>query len=803
MLLLALTISTMVFVSCSDDDGGGTTPDPTPGITVTSPNGNEVIQRNQPVWIHFDKNIEGDLAVYLYKGGDSLMVIEAALALDSLQWAVSEAAIVEGIDYQIKIVSKEDPSVYDFSDANFIIADPGEYIIVTSSNGGDIWLKGETKYINWVDNIAENVNIFLFKNGIAVADLFNAPQASSGVKSWLIPDDGTIVDGADYTIQIVKDGDPTVFGESEHFFCIADDRDDQNVIGDWDVLFSKQPEPNNFYFHPDGTITADSSGTSSGEGTWEMVGNGIKILASDDSAYLLGIVDGNTIDGHMLTEDGDIADWDAMRVLPDLITPNGGEVWMHGTTQTIEWDPDIAGNVVISLADDSGIIQNIATVLGSDSTYTWTVPASIEPGVKYYIRVAKEVNGEALDQSDWYFCIANTESPDILGLWDNIYANKKGPFTMEYLAGGTFIFNQGGGDLTGTWDLTGNGIRCNFDAYPNSYLIGNFSNDKVTGYLYDGSPTAVFGWDGQRLLDILTPNGGELFEMDDVVNITWNETLTASEINVDLYENDVFVENLGTVNINTYTSFNWTIPIDIVTSTKYKLRLTSTTSDIYDECDDYFIINGVAPTAIEDENFEDGAADNWTPVIGDWFVADSLYHLTFDSLVVNTSVFDSELTGNYVIEAKLKTTSVQEWFYGFYLNGDNSTLNAAGQWYDHVMISILPSGSIGFWVMVDGSETGGWYTCPEVNTGLDVWNNLKVIVDNYKNEYHVYVNDQYFITFNDSSLNSGKVGLTFCDNTTSGAGAVDYVKISPINKIDMSNVKINRISDFPRGSSKK
>jgi len=792
-LFIGIAITGFVFMSCSDDDSS-TNPPPTPECTIISPNGGEVLQMGDVVKIKFENDLTDTVAMSLYKGGNFLMDIEAMITTnDSLEWLIPTTLDV-GTDYKVKIGSIEDSTKYDYSDNYFTIAPSGDYIIVTSTNGGDIWLKGTTKQLTWYDNISGSVNIFLLKNGVPVMDLFGTPQASSGTKSWTIP--GTLTDGADYKIQIVSVDNPAVNDISDSFFCLATNDNTQNIVGEWEAVGTWAKWATEWNFIAGGTFT-----NGYGEpGTWHMVGNGLKVEFDLDTHSFLAIVDGNHLEGTMSNIAGAEGTWYADRVIPELMTPNGGEVWMHGTTQTITWDPGMYGNVVLSLADSTGIVQNIATVADTLGTYDWTVPSTITPGAAYLIRIAKEINAEAMDESNNYICISNTDSPNILGLWENNYVFTKQQFSMEYFSNGTLIFNQGSGDLTGTWTLTGNGLRCNFDSYPNSYLIGNVNGDLVSGTFYDIGTHLI--WSGHRLLNVTYPNGGEFFQTGEPVVITWTENITSDYVKIDLYENDVFVRTLfsSTINDNDQT---WTIPTDLVTSTKYKVRITSTTADISDESDAYFTISGVAPTpAVEDETFDDGLAQNWSAVDGIWAVADSVYTASSGTYNQSSAALDSSLAGSYVVEAKMKKITGSILYYGILFNGDHSTIDTDGYWDDASMLLLTTDGRYGFWTCINGSwnVSTGFISNAAVNAGLDAWNVLKVIVDNATGDHHLFINGQYIQTINSTYLTGGKIGLSMWDDGVAGTASVDYIKVSPVNKADLKKIRLIRNTDLDNGA---
>lgn len=791
-ILIGLIFSGMIFWSCSDD-GGSTNPPPTPSLKIVSPNGGEIVQMDSTVWVYFDNELADPVDIYVYKGQDSIGYVDVNIDLkDSVAWLVPNTWD-EGFDYRLKIVSSTDPTKYDFSDANFTVAPAGNYIMVTSPNGGGIWLKGQTKTINWITNLSGTVNISLYKDGNPHYVIYNT-QVNDGTQGWPVPNNGTLDDSDDYTILVQSIESPAVYDFSDAYFCLASDINTENVVGDWTVAFSKQPDQ--FYFYADGRVTADSSGTLIGEGTWEMTGNGIKVFDGETSTYLLGIVDGNDIEGHMLTEDGYLVDWDAVRVIPELYSPNGGQVWMRGTTQTITWNPAIAGNVVISLADSTGVVQNIATVSGDLGTYDWAIPTSVEPGAAYLIRIAKEINGEAMDESVSYICISEDLSPDITGEWYMKGTWSKWETIWQFNSDGTWTNDFA---ESGDWTLTGNGLKWTYNSgSPTFYYFGLVDGDKVDGTMGDPASGNSGTWFGHRILRVVTPNGGGFYQPAEVVPVTWYETITAENVTLDLYENDVLYRNLGTVNVNTTPSYNWTIPADLTTSTKYKIRMTSTTSDIYDESDDYFTVDAVAPSATLDENFEDGVADGWTGIDGIWTVADSVYTVASDSLGVSTTVFGTPMTGNYIMEAKLRKTVGSIYNFGIVMNGDSSSLTYEGDWNDCAMLLITTSGSYQFAVSVGGVWSGsGWTSSADIVTGLGSWNTLKVIVDNSNNNYHVFINGVYQTTVNNNSLTEGSIGLKMYDNMFAGLGEFDYVKVSPINKSAMQDIQIKRVDLKP------
>jgi len=75
------------------------------------------------------------------------------------------------------------------------------FITVTSPKGGELWRRGLKYFIQWQDNVPENVIIELYKAGSLLRTVStNAP--SNGAFQWLVPLD--LNPGSDYAIKITS-----------------------------------------------------------------------------------------------------------------------------------------------------------------------------------------------------------------------------------------------------------------------------------------------------------------------------------------------------------------------------------------------------------------------------------------------------------------------------------------------------------------------------------------------------------------------------------------------------------------------
>ena len=125
-------------------------------------------------------------------------------------------------------------------------------------------------------------------------------------------------------------------------------------------------------------------------------------------------------------------------VLPpsiDITYPNGGEAITERTDVNIEWSStNLDGNVTIELFRNNSLELNIATVAGSDGSYTWTVPESISEDSSYTIKITSINDGSVSDESDESFTIEPQRNEVFVSV-DPIEGG-------EVLGAGVFIYGE-------------------------------------------------------------------------------------------------------------------------------------------------------------------------------------------------------------------------------------------------------------------------------------------------------------------------------------------------------------------------
>ena len=162
------------------------------GLAVTSPNGGEVwAQRDTRSITWSETGVTGQVAAFLNNNGVDTQWLGQANASDlAMAWTVP-ASLAPGSGYRIHLISADDNSIEDLSDATFTIAPAAVApLTVTSPNGGEEWIQGGTHAITWTSNgLSGGVAVYL-NDSVWVG----AADVSAGTISYTVP--GALTPGA-------------------------------------------------------------------------------------------------------------------------------------------------------------------------------------------------------------------------------------------------------------------------------------------------------------------------------------------------------------------------------------------------------------------------------------------------------------------------------------------------------------------------------------------------------------------------------------------------------------------------------
>lgn len=94
---------------------------------------------------------------------------------------------------------------------------PTPYIRLTSPNGSDQWVSGNSYNLTWQDNIDDNVNLILYKGSTPWYSL-SSSTASDGSFTWTVPT--SITSGSDYRLRIASVANSNLYDQSDAVFTI-------------------------------------------------------------------------------------------------------------------------------------------------------------------------------------------------------------------------------------------------------------------------------------------------------------------------------------------------------------------------------------------------------------------------------------------------------------------------------------------------------------------------------------------------------------------------------------------------------
>jgi hypothetical protein len=91
----------------------------------------------------------------------------------------------------------------------------------------------------------------------------------------------------------------------------------------------------------------------------------------------------------------------------NVISPNGGENWVRGSSHTITWSEAASSALVNIYLYKGGVFySNIVLGTADDGSYDWVIPSSHEGGTNYSVKIVSATASQWNDFSDGYFAIS-------------------------------------------------------------------------------------------------------------------------------------------------------------------------------------------------------------------------------------------------------------------------------------------------------------------------------------------------------------------------------------------------------------
>ncbi len=399
-------------------------------ITVTAPNGGESWVEGSAQNITWTSNgVTGNVNIELnrsYSGGAWESVAANTANDGTHSWTVTlpaSAALA-----RIRITSINAPTVSDVSNANFTIAPRS--ITVSSPNGGETWIEGESRNITWTSaGITGNVNIELSRNGGGAWENIVTNTADDGTHSWTV----TLPTTATALVRITSISFPTVSDQSNANFTLAS-RTITVTSPNGGETWLEGESRNIMWMSSNVTGNVNVELSRNGGGVWETVilntaNDGVHPWTVTLPATATARVRVTSVSFPTVADASDNNFTLAARTIT-VLSPNGAELWTDGTAQNIQWtSSNLTGNVNIELNRNYsiGTWESIVMNTANDGLHLWSVTSPVSTACR--IRITSVSFPTVSDVSDANFTIQQANTPPLIQ-HDPLDDQEPSPFTV-------------------------------------------------------------------------------------------------------------------------------------------------------------------------------------------------------------------------------------------------------------------------------------------------------------------------------------------------------------------------------------
>jgi len=399
-------------------DGAG---DPTaPAVSLTSPNGGEIwtVSSNEPITWGSSGSISHVKLEYSTNGGVSfpnVIIGSTSAGSGSYVWTLPNSPTTQA---RVRITSTVDSGITDISSGNFTIqAAVTPTLTLVSPNGTEVWTVNTNQTIQW--NASGAINDVQLEYSTDSGGSWSSVIASTPVNStpypWTVPNTPTtqarvrVTSTVDSSVTDLSNGDFTIKAEVTPTLTLVS----PNGTEVWTAGTSE-------------TIvwsTTSSLGdvkleySTNGGGNW----NSIAPSTPDDGSYGWSIPNAPTNQARVkITSTVDDSVTDAsnsnftIKVAPSLTlnSPNGGQIWTVGTSETIAWSSTGSlGTVRLAYSTNGGgNWTNITSSTSDDGSYNWSIPDAI--GTDRRVKVSFASDTGIFDTSNSNFEIRGSVTLD-------------------------------------------------------------------------------------------------------------------------------------------------------------------------------------------------------------------------------------------------------------------------------------------------------------------------------------------------------------------------------------------------------
>ena len=264
-----------------------------------------------------------------------------------------------------------------------------------------------------------------------------------------------------------------------------------------------------------------------------------------------------------------------------VLTPNGGETWTAGTTQSIIWNTGGIDSVKIEMTTNNGVTwSSVVNKVASNGIYEWLVPNTVSANCK--VRISDYADGSPVDASDTSFTITAQPVIHLTSPNGGERVSAGSSYTILWTSSGQSIANckielsiDGGANYsTLITSITPNSGNYTWSPVPtvSSSTCKIRVSDAASATTSDVSDSNfVINVVAPQTVAVTAPNGGESLVAGGNVAITWTSS-GVTNIGLDYTTNNGVSWTNIVVNIPSNGYYLWN-PIPNVVSTNCKVRV--------------------------------------------------------------------------------------------------------------------------------------------------------------------------------------------------------------------------------------
>ena len=402
-----------VYTSITDTSNAFFSIQPNNVVTVTAPNGGEVLPALSSYTITWT-NTAGASGLYNVQyssnNGSTWSSLASGISGNTYNW--TSIPNNPGATYLVRVQDAGNTCKFDVSNANFSVtaAQP----VLTSPNGSEQWWSGNTNTITWnAATFYSSVRLeYSLDNGVTW-QLINASVTNNGSYSWTTP----VANSATCLIKASNYGNVNSNDISNAVFTIKppvkistpNGLDQLGACTQTTIAFEHSPAYTSFnieYSLNNGTSWTTLAAAQTYSGTTGAYNWSIPNLPTT-KALVRVYPNGSAA----LADKSDTT----FTIKPSVtvILPSYGGVLQVGSVYQVKWGSDGISNlydIAYSTSGNTGPWTNIVTAYNTaTNTYNWTVPNT--PSENCFIRVRDNVSSCKEDISDFAFAIRSTPAP--------------------------------------------------------------------------------------------------------------------------------------------------------------------------------------------------------------------------------------------------------------------------------------------------------------------------------------------------------------------------------------------------------